>query len=71
MQPDEVAQIIQEQGSLPALVGDIMRRKAIDAIVEAAEVIGAPSDDVLIELGLREQDPDAASRRRTRRGGPG
>jgi trigger factor len=41
MPPQEIARIIQEQGSLPALIGDIMRRKTIDAIVDAAEIDGA------------------------------
>ncbi len=58
MSPEQVAQIIHEQGSLPMLIGDIMRRKAIDAIVAEAKVDGAPSDEQLIELGLKE-DPDA------------
>jgi trigger factor len=56
--PQEIARIIQEQGSLPALLGDILRRKAIDTIVAAADIDGGPSDEVLIELGLLE-DPDA------------
>ncbi len=56
MPPQEIARIIQQQGSLPALLGDIMRRKAIDAIVGAANVDGGPSDDVLDELGLARVD---------------
>jgi trigger factor len=56
--PQQIAQIVQQQGSLPALVGDILRRKAIDAIVAAADVDGGPSDEVLIELGLMD-DPNA------------
>jgi trigger factor len=59
MPPQEIARIIQEQGTLPALIGDVMRRKTIDAIVDAAEVDGGPSDEVLIEVGLKA-DPDAA-----------
>ncbi len=61
MPPQEVARIIQEQGSLPALIGDIVRRKTIDAIVEASDIDGAPSDDELVELGLRapDEDPEA------------
>jgi len=51
--PEEIAKIIQEQGTLPALIGDIMRRKTIDAIVDAANLKGAPDDDLLIELGLK------------------
>lgn len=56
--PEQIAQIIQEQGSLPMLVGDIMRRKTIDAIVAEASTDGGPSDELLIELGLME-DPNA------------
>lgn len=59
MEPQQVAQMIQEQGSMMALVGDIIRRKTIDMIVEAAEVDGGPDDDLLIELGLK-QDPAEA-----------
>ncbi|MFO7961275.1 MAG: trigger factor [Nitriliruptoraceae bacterium] len=58
--PDEIARIVQEQGSLPALIGDIVRRKTIDAIVAAADIEGGPSDEELIELGLLE-DPAAAA----------
>ena len=54
--PDEIARIIQEQGTLPALIGDIVRRKTIDTIVAAADIEGGPSDEELIELGLLE-DP--------------
>jgi trigger factor len=56
--PQEIAELIQQQGTLPALIGDILRRKTIDQIVEAATIQGGPSEDVLIELGLAE-DPDA------------
>jgi trigger factor len=56
--PQEIARIVQEQGSLPALLGDVLRRKSIDAIVAAANVDGGPSDEVLIELGLLD-DPNA------------
>ncbi|MEX0835005.1 MAG: trigger factor, partial [Nitriliruptor sp.] len=56
MPPQEVARIIQQQGSLPALLGDIMRRKAIDAIVAGAEVDGGPSDEALEEVGLTRVD---------------
>jgi trigger factor len=56
MPPQEVARIIQQQGSLPALIGDILRRKAIDAIVAGADIDGAPADDVLDEVGLERVD---------------
>lgn len=58
MDPQQVAEIIQQQGSLPALIGDIMRRKTIDAIIDAAVIDGGPTDEQLIEFGLKE-DPDA------------
>jgi trigger factor len=56
--PDEVARMIQDQGSLPTLIGDIIRRKTIDAIVAESELDGAPSEELLVELGL-SQDPAA------------
>jgi trigger factor len=56
MPPQKVARIIQEQGSLPALLGDILRRKAIDAIVAAADISGTPSDVALEEVGLVRVD---------------
>lgn len=58
VEPERVAKLIAEQGSIGALVGDVIRRKTIDAIVDAAEADGRPSDDVLVELGLKA-DPDA------------
>lgn len=56
--PAQIAQVIQQQGSIGALVGDVLRRKAIDAIVEAATLEGAPDQQLLVQLGLAE-DPDA------------
>jgi trigger factor len=56
--PQEIARIIQQQGSLPALIGDVLRRKTIDAIVAAADVDGGPSEEVLVEVGLQPA-PDA------------
>ena len=56
--PQQVASIIQQQGSLPALIGDILRRKAIDEVVKAAEIDGGPSDEVLAELGLAEGEDE-------------
>jgi trigger factor len=56
--PQQIAQIVQQQGSIGALVGDILRRKTIDAIMAEATLDGGPTDDVLIELGLMP-DPNA------------
>ena len=56
--PQQIAQVIQQQGSIGAMVGDILRRKAIDAIVESASMDGAPDQELLVQLGL-EADPDA------------
>lgn len=58
MQPQQVAEIIQQQGSVGALVGDVLRRKAIDAIMDAAELEGAPPQDLLVELGLAPGEDD-------------
>lgn len=56
--PQQIAEVIQRQGSIGALVGDILRRKAIDAILDAATLDGAPDQGLLVQLGL-EPDPDA------------
>lgn len=58
VQPQQIAEVIQQQGSIGALVGDILRRKAIDAIVDAATLEGGPDHELLVQLGL-EPDPDA------------
>lgn len=58
MSPQQIAEIIQRDGNIGAIVGDILRRKAIDAVVEEAQLEGAPDDDVLIQVGLKA-DPDA------------
>ncbi len=52
MKPGEVARLIRDQGTLPALIGDVLRRRTIDALVDAAEVDGGPDEATLRELGL-------------------
>lgn len=58
MQPEQVAEMIQDQGSLPALIGDVARRKAMDDIVDNATLDGAPDEATLVDLGLAP-DPEA------------
>lgn len=57
-EPQRIAQLVQEQGTLPVLVGDVLRRRAIDTVLEAAEITGGPDDDLLRRLGLLEADPE-------------
>jgi trigger factor len=52
MDAKQVARLVAQQGTLPVLVGDIVRRRAIDALLEAAEVDGGPDEVTLLELGL-------------------
>lgn len=52
--PEQVAQVIQSQGSLPQMLGDIVRRQVINTIYEAAVITGGPTDDVLEEIGLKQ-----------------
>ena len=60
--PERIAEIIREQGSFPALIGDVVRRKTIDAIVAATSIDGGPPDDLLSELGLAgEPEGDATA----------
>lgn len=56
--PQDIAQRIQQQGSIGVLVGDILRRKAIDALMDAAEIEGGPTREVLVELGLEAPDEE-------------
>ncbi len=58
--PEQIAQSIVQNNAVGALAGDALRRKAINAMYDAANIEGAPSDEVLIELGLKA-DPAAAS----------
>jgi trigger factor len=52
MDAKQVARLVQQQGTLPMLVGDVVRRKAIDALLEAAEIDGGPDEATLLEVGL-------------------
>ena len=54
--PREMARAIEAQGTLNVVVGDVVRRKAIDLLVEAANVDGGPTDEQLSEL---EHEPEA------------
>ncbi len=56
--PKRIAQLVRDQGTLPVLVGDVLRRKAIDAVLEAAEVSGGPDDATLRRLGLIASEPE-------------
>jgi len=53
-----IAELVRDQGTLPVLVGDVLRRKAIDALLEAAEVTGGPDEDTLRRLGLVAAEPE-------------
>jgi trigger factor len=57
--PAAIARLVQQQGTLPVLVGDVLRRKSIDALLEAADVSGGPDEDTLIRLGLVQPEVPA------------
>lgn len=65
--PEQIAQSVVQNNAVGALAGDALRRKTITAMMDAANVEGAPDDQVLIELGMKldpnapEFDEDAAS----------
>jgi trigger factor len=59
MDAKQVATLVQQQGTLPMLVGDVVRRKAIDALLEAARIDGGPDETTLLELGLAVPPPAA------------
>jgi trigger factor len=62
-----IAELVRDQGTLPVLVGDILRRKAIDTVLDVADVAGGPDEATLQRLGLVDPelvdpepvDPDA------------
>jgi trigger factor len=54
-----IAELVRDQGTLPVLVGDVLRRKAIDALLDAAEVTGGPDEDTLRRLGLTAAEPES------------
>jgi trigger factor len=54
--PKRIAELVRQQGTLPVLVGDILRRKAIDSVLDAADVDGGPDEDTLRRLGLAEAE---------------
>jgi trigger factor len=54
-----IAELVREQGTLPVLVGDILRRKAIDTVLDAANVTGGPDEATLQRLGLVDAEPIA------------
>jgi trigger factor len=57
-EPKRIAELVRDQGTLPVLVGDILRRKAIDTVLDAAEVTRGPDEDTLRRLGLIAADPE-------------
>ena len=58
-EPKRIAELVRDQGTLPVLVGDVLRRKAIDTVLEAADITGGPDDDTLRRLGLLAEDEPA------------
>jgi hypothetical protein len=57
-EPRRIAELVRDQGTLPVLVGDVLRRKTIDAVLDAAEVAGGPDDATLRRLGLLSETPE-------------
>ncbi len=55
-QPQDIARTLKEQGTVGVLVADVLRRKALEALVGAAEVEDAPPRELLVELGLAPAD---------------
>lgn len=60
-QPQDVARTLKDQGTVGVLVADVLRRKALEALVKAAEVEDAPPRELLVELGLAPADEAEAS----------
>lgn len=54
--PEQVAEMLAQEGSVGALAGNILRRKTVDRLVDAAEVEGGPDRELLVELGLVDEE---------------
>jgi trigger factor len=48
--PEEVARFMTHEDRIGFLVSDVLRRKAIDHLVDAVQVLSAPADDVVEDL---------------------
>ncbi len=59
--PKEVAEQVVAGGRLGAIAADIMRRKALDIVVESAKVIGADGQPVSIERKVPNPDDEPVS----------
>ncbi len=59
MKPRDVARVVSERGTVGVLVADVIRRKALEALVAAADVKHAPPPDLLVELGLAPGEEQA------------
>lgn len=57
-EPKRIAELVREQGTLPVLVGDVLRRKAIDVVIGSAEITGGPDAAMLERLGLVDDEPE-------------
>ncbi|MBW3662677.1 MAG: trigger factor [Actinobacteria bacterium] len=58
--PQQIAEVIRQQGSAGALVGDVVRRKSINALVEAAEIDSAPPRELLVDLGILADESEGS-----------
>ena len=56
--PQEVAKELADGGRLGAVAADIMRRKALDYVVEQANVIGRPTEESSDERSSEENSPE-------------
>lgn len=59
--PQEVAKELADSGRLGAVAADIMRRKALDYVVENANVIGRPTEESSADESADQQDPTRES----------
>jgi trigger factor len=60
MEPNEFAKAVEEAGQVPAMVGEVARRKALAVVLEKATVTDASGRPVDLEaLSPQAQDPEA------------
>jgi trigger factor len=60
MDPNEFAQAVDQQGQVPAMVGEVARRKALAAVLDKATVVDSAGNAVDLDA-LAQESPEAGA----------
>ncbi|MDN6456442.1 MAG: trigger factor, partial [Yaniella sp.] len=62
MEPNQFAQMLDQAGQVPMIMGEVRRRKALAAVLEVAKVVDTDGNEVDLSFFLTpEGEEDAAS----------